>query len=195
MAITFQDGPSINPQLSDLVVQIGRDVEATTRPAPRVAETMRHALGSLAPESLVTGLETAASEAGYAQHCVHVDPIGRFSVVALVWKAGQFTPVHNHRCWGVVSVLEGIESETSYDVAGVPGDDFRIREAGLETFRAGDVCYFEPPEDVHLVMNAGRDLAMSLHVYGCDYRDKPTSILDCFDGAIEIEGTSIEPCD
>ena len=58
------------------------------------------------------------AEDRYRQHLVHVHPAGRYSVVALVWKPGQATPIHDHRCWCVVGVWRGLERETTYDLRG-----------------------------------------------------------------------------
>lgn len=102
----------------------------------------------------------------YRQHLVHVDPLGRFSVVSLVWLPGQATPIHSHRCWCVVGVLRGVEEETRFDL------DPRTRALHRRdqvVNRAGSVSGLVPPErDIHLVRNCGSGLAVSVHVYGAD---------------------------
>ena len=40
----------------------------------------------------------------YRQHILHIDPAGRFSIVALVWLPGQGTPIHDHLAWCVAGV-------------------------------------------------------------------------------------------
>ena len=185
MAVTFQEGATLNPHISRLAQAIDRDLREGGPPAPRVAETVQRLFKTLDPAELHNGLEGKAVDHGYSQSCVYLDPNGQFSMILLIWKSGQFTPVHNHRTWGVVSVLEGIEKETQYVARGAI-DDLEIRESGAEAFNAGDVTGFDPPDDIHRVENGGRDIAMSLHIYGCDYREKPTSILRCFEGAIDM---------
>lgn len=183
MAVSFQQGIESNPRLAQLVTDIERVIDRPGDVAPRVAAAVKASLRHIEPIGILDGIETAARDDGYAQHCVHLDPSGRFSVIALAWKPGQFTPIHTHRCWGVVSILEGIETETTFSVDGLPGDVVSVSETGETSYRPGDVCWFVPPEDVHRVMNAGGDLALSLHVYGCDYGETATSILRCFDEA------------
>ena len=185
MAVTFQEGATLNPHIENLARAIDRDLREGGKPAPKVAATVESLLKTLRPEDLHDGLEATAVDTGYSQSCVYLDPEARFSMILLMWRNGQFTPVHNHRTWGVVTVLEGLERETQYEAIGV-ADDVEVREASAESYPAGTVAWFDPPDDIHRVENAGRDLAMSLHIYGCDYREKPTSILRCFDDAIDM---------
>ena len=42
------------------------------------------------------------------------------------------------------------------------------RTGGRDANRTGDVGGFAPPGDIHRVRNAGRDTAISIHVYGTD---------------------------
>jgi predicted metal-dependent enzyme (double-stranded beta helix superfamily) len=115
-------------------------------------------------------LETRHCEPGddrYRQHLVHVHPAGRYSIVALVWKPGQATPVHDHRCWCVVGVWRGLEAETTYELFGQ--DDPYVVPVGSTVSMPGDVSVLVPPdEDVHRVENCGETLAISVHVYGDD---------------------------
>ena len=185
MGVTFQAGGTLNPNIERLAHAIRLELRDGGPPAPRVAATVRELLGTLDPADLHAGLERQAVDEGYSQSCVYLDPAGAFSMVLLIWKDGQFTPVHNHRTWGVVTVLEGLERETLYAANGHDGD-LELHERSEDVFRAGDVQWFNPPDDIHRVENGGRDLAMSLHIYGCDYREKPTSILRCFDDAIDM---------
>lgn len=121
----------------------------------------------------------------YRQHLVHVHPQGSYSVVSLVWKPGQATPIHDHRCWCVVGVLQGQERETRYHLYRRDGADFLVRD-GERVYAPGQVCRLVPPdEDIHRVANAGAEgLSISIHVYGTDIGAKHTSINHVFDHAI-----------
>ncbi len=111
----------------------------------------------------------------YRQHLVHVHPAGRYSIVALVWKPGQATPIHDHRCWCVVGVWRGLERETTYDLHG-DGDPYVVPR-GSTVAQRGDVSVLVPPdEDVHRVANCGTTLAISVHVYGADISVLASSI-------------------
>lgn len=52
----------------------------------------------------------------YRPHLVAVAPSRRFSVMSLVWLPGQVTPIHDHICWCVVGVLQGVEREQRFSL-------------------------------------------------------------------------------
>ncbi len=123
---------------------------------------------ALADESLLEPRHCEPAEDRYRQHLVHVHPAGRYSVVALVWKPGQATPIHDHRCWCVVGVWRGLERETTYELHGDLGSH-HLTPRGSAVAASGDVSVLVPPdEDIHRVENAGPSLAISIHVYGDD---------------------------
>jgi predicted metal-dependent enzyme (double-stranded beta helix superfamily) len=83
---------------------------------------------------------------------VRVPPAGRYSIVALVWRPGQATPIHDHRCWCVVGVWRGLERETTYELH--CDDDPYVVLRGATVSQRGDVSVLVPPdEDVHRVEN------------------------------------------
>jgi hypothetical protein len=68
-------------------------------------------------EEVLEGLHLAhyrSDPAHYARNLVYAAPDASLSLYALVWSPGQWTPVHDHCCWGVVGVLEGVLEERSY---------------------------------------------------------------------------------
>ncbi len=101
----------------------------------------------------------------YRSYALHTEPDGSFSVVALVWRPGQVTAIHDHVTWCVFGVLQGIEHEELFTL-----DEERgcLVEAGTSTNRTGNVNGFAPPGDIHRVRNVGDDTAISIHVYGTD---------------------------
>jgi len=52
----------------------------------------------------------------YRPHLLTVAPSRRFSLLALIWAPGQVTPIHDHICWCVVGVLEGLEREQRFSL-------------------------------------------------------------------------------
>ena len=73
------------------------------------------AFGTSAPEMAVSvGSALAGSPDTYTRHLVHADPYERFSVMLLVWRPGQNSPVHGHRTWCAYRVLRGTLSERHY---------------------------------------------------------------------------------
>lgn len=102
---------------------------------------------------------------GYRSHILYSEPGGTFSIVALVWRPGQVTPIHDHVTWCVFGVVQGEEREELFVL-----DEERgcLVAAGARTNREGDVSGFAPPGDIHRVRNVGHRTAISLHVYGTD---------------------------
>ncbi len=118
----------------------------------------------------------------YRSHLLAVAPSKRFSLVALVWLPGQVTPIHDHICWCVVGVLEGLERERRFGLReGADGTRWLV-PAGEWPVRVGETSALLPPEEnIHQVRNAGDTLAISLHVYGEDIGTYGTSVNQCFD--------------
>jgi predicted metal-dependent enzyme (double-stranded beta helix superfamily) len=132
--------------------------------AARAAMLLRPAL---ADESLLEERHREPAADGYRQHIVHVHPNGLYSIVALVWKPGQATPIHDHLCWCVVGVWRGEERETTYDLHD-DGRPYLVQRGSTKTV-PGDVSMLVPPdEDIHRVENSGTGLAISIHIYGAD---------------------------
>jgi 3-mercaptopropionate dioxygenase len=137
-----------------------RDDWGTT--ARRVAGALERHLPSA---DVLTAEERAGDRETYRSHLLHSEPDGAFSIVALVWRPGQVTAIHDHVTWCVFGVLQGIEHEELFWL-----DEERscLVEAGTTTNGTGDVSGFAPPGDIHRVRNAGRETAISLHIYGTD---------------------------
>lgn len=182
------------PQMGALINEIRvavRQEEDADRRSLEVADRLAPFLGR---DGLLTSKQREASDAGYTQHIIHVDEGRDFSVVSLVWLAGQDTPIHDHVAWCVPGVHEGRETEIHYrGIAGAAADpDVPGREPGVEylveeretTNRAGDVTALTPPGDIHRVRNPGPDKAISIHVYGADVEDLGSSIRRCYSAPI-----------
>jgi cysteine dioxygenase len=97
----------------------------------------------------------------YARNLVRAGPW--YHVLALCWKNGQRSPIHDHigsSC--AVRVLRGVATETKFEVA-PSGDIYAI---GSRDFLAGSVCG-SADTDLHQVSNlqgGGADL-VTLHIY------------------------------
>jgi predicted metal-dependent enzyme (double-stranded beta helix superfamily) len=129
-------------------------------------------------------LDAADQEPGaetYRQHLLYVSPTRRLSVVALVWKPGQRTPIHDHVSWCVVGVYRGVEHETRYRLVEL-GTSRRLEPVGNVLAYPGHVETLVPPvEDIHAVSAAGGGLTISIHVYGADIERLGSSIHRRFD--------------
>jgi len=84
-----------------------------------------------------------------------------FEIVAIIWRPGQNTPIHDHLgsdC--AFLILEGESTETIYE----------LNENGLavpvskRVYRPGEVCAADEP-DIHRVSNDAEVELINLHVY------------------------------
>ena len=145
-------------------------------------ETARLVAGELErhlPSSdILTAEQRAGDPAGYRSHVLYTEPGGSFSIVALVWRPGQVTPIHDHVTWCVFGVLEGVEYEELFTLDEKSGC---LREAGSDTSRTGDVSGFAPPGDIHRVRNVGEHTAISIHIYGTDVSRIGSSVRRYYD--------------
>jgi 3-mercaptopropionate dioxygenase len=96
----------------------------------------------------------------YTAHNLHIEPDGSFSIVALVWRPGQVTRIHDHVTWCVFGVIQGVEHEELFDA------DLNL--LGESDNHVGDVSGFAPPGDIHRVHNTTGETAISIHIYGTD---------------------------
>jgi predicted metal-dependent enzyme (double-stranded beta helix superfamily) len=147
-------------QLSPLVDGIRAAVESQAdwaETAQLVAgELRRHLPG---PDVLSAEARLGSPD-DYRAHTLHVEPDGSFSIVALVWRPGQLTRIHDHVTWCAFGVIQGVEHEELFDA------DLNL--IGRSANHVGDVSGFAPPGDIHRVHNTGAETAISIHVYGTD---------------------------
>jgi predicted metal-dependent enzyme (double-stranded beta helix superfamily) len=122
-----------------------------------VADELRRHLPT---PDVLTAEQRLGSPDDYVAHPLHVEPDGSFSIVALVWRPGQRTRIHDHVTWCAFAVIQGVEHEELFDADG--------NLLGRSENHVGDVSGFAPPGDIHRVHNTGEEIAISIHVYGTD---------------------------
>ena len=138
--------------------------------AQLVAEQLRRHLPT---PDLLTAEERLGSPDGYRSHTLHVEPDGSFSVIALVWRPGQVTRIHDHMTWCVFGVIQGVEHEDLFDA------DLNV--IGQSDNHVGDVDGFAPPGDIHRVHNTADTTAISIHIYGTDVTRIGSSVRRFYD--------------
>ena len=169
-------GPSRCPD--DLLVALRRAVRQRgdwDQASRRVARALRRHLPG--PE-ILTRAEREGDPAVYQQHLMHAEPDGSFSVVGLVWRPGQITPIHDHVTWCVIGVLQGAEYE---ELFALREGGTVLEDVGTNAGAPGDVSGFAPPGDIHRVRNRGTGVAISLHVYGADISRLGSSVRRIYD--------------
>jgi predicted metal-dependent enzyme (double-stranded beta helix superfamily) len=165
-------GTCPQPLTADIrrTVHAGGSWQAT---ADRVVAALR---GRLPGPGLLSAEQLAGDPGGYQTHLVHAEPDGSFSVVVMVWRPGQRTPVHDHLTWCVTAVLQGTEYE---EVFANRGD--HLETVGRNANPVGTVSGFAPPGDIHQVTNIGDAVAVSMHVYGTDITRVGSSVRRVYD--------------
>jgi predicted metal-dependent enzyme (double-stranded beta helix superfamily) len=160
--------PVMGPPQGDVVPLLMAEIgEACDGPAEAMAGRVTRALQTAvaAPAWLTPALR--APRAGcYARHTVASDPAGRFTLLSIVWNAGQFSPPHAHNTWCAYAVAENALTETLFDFDAARG---KALPAGIGVRGPGYAC-FAPAglEQIHRLGNAGAAPAISIHVYGVE---------------------------
>jgi 3-mercaptopropionate dioxygenase len=165
--------PGNQTQIAGLVAAVRNAVRAHAdwgETAGLVAEALRRGLPG--PEVL-TPEQRLGSPDRLESHHLHIEPDGSFSIIALVWRPGQVTRIHDHLTWCVFGVIQGVECEELFDA-----DGNRIGESANDT---GDVTGFAPPGDIHRVRNVGDVTAISIHIYGTDVTRVGSSVRRYYD--------------
>jgi 3-mercaptopropionate dioxygenase len=136
---------------------------------------------------VLTAEQRIGDPKGYRSHVLHTEPDGSFSIVALVWRPGQVTPIHDHVTWCVFGVIQGEEYEELFTLD-------RKRECLVESEtnrnRTAEVGGFAPPGDIHRVRNAGEDTAISIHIYGTDVTRIGSSVRRRYDHPVRPDGSA-----
>jgi hypothetical protein len=103
------------------------------------------------------------SEERYVRHLLHAAT--GYTILAVVWRPRQMSPVHTHQTWCAFGVHRGWMVE-SFFAPGPQGPAPR----GCAQRRQGDVNFAPAdPNAVHRLANLGTETAISIHVYGAPY--------------------------
>jgi len=136
---------------------------------PTTAELVADQLRKYLPGPEVLTAEQRLGEPdGYTSHNLHIEPDGSFSIIAVVWRPGQLTRIHDHLTWCVVGVIQGTEHEELFDAG--------LNLIGRSDNQIGDVSGFAPPGDIHRVHNTSDTTAISIHIYGTDVTRTGSSV-------------------
>jgi predicted metal-dependent enzyme (double-stranded beta helix superfamily) len=106
-------------------------------------------------------------EQGFGISILHEGDDFELLVETVCWLPGRGVTPHDHRTWGVVVGLDGIETNVNWrrmDDGSKPGFADLV-ERDEVTLGRGEHCTFLP-DDIHSVRNDGVTPALSLHVYG-----------------------------
>jgi predicted metal-dependent enzyme (double-stranded beta helix superfamily) len=137
---------------------------AVSRPLARrhraVAAALQPYLGT---PDLLRDTPCPCSPDHYVRHVLHAG--ADHTVLALVWRPGQMSPVHGHRSWCALGIHHGVMTETVF----APGQQWpeprtcAQRKVGATSHAPAD------PNAIHRLANLGTETAISIHVYGAHH--------------------------
>lgn len=163
---------TMNSVLRDFFGQIERSLKGTqaiSSAMPAIKDAMKAAL---CRSDLLDGIDLSASADSYRRNLIYVDTAGRFSLLALIWAPGQYTPVHAHNAWGVVGVYRGRITEARFVKNGdglVQTNSYLCKEREVSIVEQGI-------EQMHRLVNISTEVAVTLHCYGLNLREDPGRI-------------------
>ncbi|MCC2377745.1 cysteine dioxygenase family protein [Bacillus wiedmannii] len=104
----------------------------------------------------------------YARHLLYEDPLERFEVLALVWKDGQSTPLHDHDgTWGVEGVFTGrIMVQNFIQTKQLENSLVYLTHTGNLYLGEGETDKVIPPADCHILEIAKNESVVTIHIYG-----------------------------
>jgi len=144
---------------------LAAEISAACDAADAMNERVRKALErAVADPDLLAPVHRETSAQCYARHVLYSDPLGRFTILAIVWDAGQFSPPHAHDTWCAYAVQEGSLRETLYSFDAASG---KAKPVSSKTRDSGYSCFAGPGlEQIHRLGNPGTSPAISIHAYG-----------------------------
>lgn len=147
--------------IGTLAAEISLACELTGGMAARVRSALERAA---ADPDLLHREQRETCAAGYARHVLYSDPLGRFTILAIVWAAGQFSPSHAHDTWCAYAVYENPLHETVY---ALEPQKTKARQVCTKVRNPGYSCFAGAGLDqIHRLGNSGTTPAISIHVYG-----------------------------
>jgi 3-mercaptopropionate dioxygenase len=130
---------------------------------------------------------TRPAPGSYARHLVYRHCHDRYAIVAMVWRPGQGTPIHDHGgIWCVEGVYQGQMQVTQYDVTLLDARQAKAVPVRQITAGLGNVGALIPPHEYHVMANTSQETAITLHVYGGELK-RCHVFLEAQDGTYTIE--------
>jgi predicted metal-dependent enzyme (double-stranded beta helix superfamily) len=160
-------GSHSSGSLGALAVEISLacDTDPATDPerGARIRAALERAVGD---PGLLSAKHRVPERKCYARHVLYSDPFHRFTILAIVWGPGQFSPPHAHDTWCAYAVYDGPLHETCYALA---PSGARAKAICTAVRNPGYSCFAGAGFDqIHRLGNAGTTPAISIHVYGVE---------------------------
>lgn len=169
--------PGAHPAVLRLARQISGILENEL-----AAEIPARVAGVLAEVLAIDDLLAPAQQVGhpdhYSRHALYADPMGRFTILSLIWGPGQWTPIHGHTAWGATGVYRGTPTVAIYELSGRGTGVMECREIRRSVLQPGQTGFVRMGlKDIHRIGNdSNRDTAITIHAYGRDLIRDPDSL-------------------
>jgi predicted metal-dependent enzyme (double-stranded beta helix superfamily) len=153
---------------SHSVTLLAAEIYAACRePADVMGARIKAALAQAARAPDLLRPEQRVLQSGcYARHVLFGDTDGFFTILAIVWAPGQFSPAHAHDTWCGYAVYENPLEETLFRFDPAQGAAEPVR---TEVRVPGYSCYAGAGLDqIHRLGNSGPRPAISIHAYGVE---------------------------
>jgi predicted metal-dependent enzyme (double-stranded beta helix superfamily) len=140
---------------------------ACREPADAKGARIKAALAHAARDADLLRPEQRVAQSGcYARHVLFSDAGGLFTILAIVWAPGQFSPAHAHDTWCGYAVYENPLDEMLFRFDRAQGKAEPVR---TEVRLPGYSCYAGAGLDqIHRLGNSGPRPAISIHAYGVE---------------------------
>lgn len=168
-----------NAHTADIAYRLGAELsvqldKCDSAPLALVEKAVKHSLNDLLDSHYDADTPAYGT---YERDLIYTDPKGRFTALLVSWAAGAKTPVHGHKSWGCVALIDGVMGCRCYDRTTDESGQAVTKERMHTIITAGDMATVNPdPEGIHsLYLKEGRR-ALSLHIYGMDLTEEPTAI-------------------
>lgn len=169
---TLAQRPAIR-EFARAIATLAERIPETELPAA-VADALQPLLGRA---DLLDPRHRAGDAERYRRHLLYADPLRRFTILALVWRPGQQTPIHGHTAWGAVGVHQGWLEARRYELLDAGSGLLSCAERCCGEAGPGDTSYVQAGlRDIHRLACRSGDGAISIHVYGRDLSQDPGSI-------------------
>jgi predicted metal-dependent enzyme (double-stranded beta helix superfamily) len=120
----------------------------------------------------VLSRQLSAQAGEYTRHFLFGD--GMTSAWAFAWAPGSKTPIHDHHCPCVFSVLDGVVTESWFEQV---GEGETVRLIGSKSRDKGHIAALRPSRpNIHRMSNDGDALAITVHIYGFNRRVVASSV-------------------
>ncbi len=111
-----------------------------------------------------------------AAYLVYKPPDRSFSIISMVWGAGQKFPIHDHLSWGLIGVYQNKITEERYERLddGAKEGYADIRQTGVTNFEEGQILeeglVFDElrRNDIHRILNHTGRPSVSIHILASD---------------------------